>query len=189
VTFSSVRLLGRVLCLALLVSIIGLTACQKKAKGYPSDPPEIPCKVYGASDEAIIKMQAEFNQKGVRVISIGQNYLISIPSSMIFADQSPRIKWASYQLLNDVSCYLRQFRKVAVNVTSFSSKYKSNQRERALTLARARAVGDYLWSQCINSRFIFTDGHGSDKPVIKNLRGGDYSPNSRIELTFRRTLV
>ncbi|WP_425339218.1 type IVB secretion system protein IcmN/DotK [Legionella israelensis] len=166
----------------------GLTACHKKNK-ISYEPGVLPCKVYGASDEAIIKMQASLNKSGVRVITIGQNYLISIPSVMLFADQSPRLRWASYALLNNVACYLKQFRKVAITITGYSSKCVSYQRERALTLARTRAVGDYLWSQDINSRFIFTQGLGSDKPLMSYSAGGDASPNSRIEITFRRAIV
>ncbi len=62
--------------------------------------------------------------------------------------------------------------------------YHHNE-NRALTLARARAVGDYLWSQGVDSRFIFTHGLGSDKPIVAFTEKGDKSPNSRIEITFR----
>ena len=46
-------------------------------------------------------------------------------------------------------------------------------------------VGEYFWSQGIDSRFIFTQGLGSDKPVVSFTQGGDSSPNARIEITFR----
>jgi intracellular multiplication protein IcmN len=59
------------------------------------------------------------------------------------------------------------------------------QRERALTLARSRVVGEYLWSQGIDSRLIFTAGLGSDKPITRFSPSGDVSPNARVEITFR----
>jgi len=49
---------------------------------------------------------------------------------------------------------MKQFRKVGVNVTGYSSEYVSVKRERALALARARAVADYLWSQGIDSHWF-----------------------------------
>lgn len=146
-------------------------------------------KVAGTSDYAVITMQKNFNKRGVKVITIGSDYLISIPSGALFADQSPRIRWESYALLNQVVLFLKQFRKVGVNVTSYSSQYVSSRREQALTLARARVVANYLWSQGIDSRFIFTEGAGSDKPVVSFYQGGDKSPNSRIEITFRDAIV
>jgi intracellular multiplication protein IcmN len=62
-------------------------------------------------------------------------------------------------------------------------------RERALTLARSRVVGEYLWSQGVDSRFIFTQGLGSDKPIMRFTQGGDFSLNSRIEITFRDSVA
>lgn len=84
---------------------------------------------------------------------------------------------------------MKLFRKVSVTVTAYSNKYLSCKREQALTLTRARSVADYLWSQCIDSRFVFVEGAGSDKPIVGITQGGDQSPNSRIEITFREAIV
>lgn len=163
--------------------VIALSGCHKRY--YDNEPPKLPYKVNGAKDRVIIGKQASFNKKGIHVISIGQDYLISIPSAALFADESPRVTWGSYALLNAIACYLKEFHKVAINVTAFSNKCASPKRDRALTFARARAVGNYLWSQGIDSRFIFTQGLGSDKPIVAGTELGDHSPNSRIEITFR----
>ncbi|ETO92538.1 type IVB secretion system protein IcmN/DotK [Legionella oakridgensis] len=166
-------------------SMLVMTGCYKPVQTVASTPASLPYKVDGALDTAVIKMQENFNKNGIQVITLGQDYLISIPSSHLFANQSPRLTWRSYALLNDIACYLRQFRKITIHITAYSSKCGSPQRERALTLARARAVANYLWTQNIDSRFIFTHGLGSDKPILGLVQGGDKSPNSRIEITFR----
>ena len=175
---------GKATWLVALMSLFILNGCHKRYS-VVNDPPKLPYKVPGAKDKVIIEKQAQFNKKGVRVISMGQDYLISIPSKKLFANESPQILWPSYALLNAVACYLKEFRKVAITVTAFSSKCVSAKRDQALTLARARAVGDYLWSQGVDSRFIFTQGMGSDKPIGIFTQTGDQSPNSRIEITFR----
>lgn len=146
---------------------------------------KLPTRVAGGSEAFVVAQQASFARCGVKVITIGSDYLISIPSALLFADQSPRIKWGSYSLLNRVVKFMQQFRKVGVNVTSYSNQYVSSKREQSLTLARARAVADYLWSQKIDSRFIFAEGAGSDKPISAYTQGGDRTVNSRIEITFR----
>ncbi|RUQ88073.1 MULTISPECIES: type IVB secretion system protein IcmN/DotK [Legionella] len=168
-----------------MLAFVLLSSCWNRREPPLSTSPVLPYKVAGAADAAIMAMQKQFNKAGIQVISLGQDYLISIPSSALFANHSPRLLWEGHGLLNDVACYLKQFRKISVNVTAYSNKCGSPQRERALTLARARAVGDYLWSQNIDSRFIFTHGLGSDKPIVGFDQGGDQSPNSRIEITFR----
>ena len=173
----------KTLWLTALVVLLCLTGCHKLRMSSPEE--KLPFKVDGAQDPTAIKMQSRFNKEGIQVITIGQDYMISIPSKVLFTNESPQLTWGSYALLNAVACYLRQFRKISINITAYSSKCVSPGRDRALTLARARAVGEYLWSQGIDSRFIFTRGLGSDKPIVAFTENGDKSLNSRIEITFR----
>lgn len=176
---------------ATLLASLLLLGCSRGQQYIPLEDESLrlPRKVAGTSDKQVIALQKSLAKCGVKVITIGEDYLVSIPSAALFADQSPRLTWESYGLLNNIVKFLKQFRKVAVNVTSYSSKYVSAKRERALTLARSRAVADYLWSQGIDSRFIFTVGAGSDKPIMAYTLGGDKSPNSRIEITFRDAII
>ncbi len=177
--------------LCVLWLIYTLTGCQCQSWfNTPSQPKsDLPKKVKGASDEKIIAMQTLLNKQDIKVISMGQNYLISIPSAKLFADQSPRLTWNSYASLNEVIHFIKQFRTVSIHVRSFSSKYVSARREHALTLARSRAVADYLQSQGIDTRLIFMSGLGSDKPIMAYRAGGDLSGNSRVEITFRRQVA
>lgn len=169
-----------------LLALLQLEACHRGANYVPDqEDPKLPCKVRGACDATVMKYLKKFNKRGIKVVTIGQDYLISIPASALFENQTPHLKWGSYGLLNEVAIFLQQFRKVGITITSYSSKYVSVRRERALTLARSRVVSEYLWSQGVDSRLIFTQGLGSDKPIVSFMQGGDGSPNSRVEITFR----
>jgi intracellular multiplication protein IcmN len=174
--------------LMLLLALFGMSACQPNY--IPEkELPKLPCKVPGACDAAIIKHMNHFRKIGVGVITMGDSYMVSLPASMIFEEQSPKIKWASYRVLNEVVVFLKQFRKIEVHVTGYSVRYISSLREHALTLARSRIIGEYFWSQGIDSRLIVTEGLGSDKPITSVRQGGDKSPNARIEITFRRAVA
>jgi intracellular multiplication protein IcmN len=169
-----------------LIALFFIVSCCKEYYALGPEIPKWPCKVTGACDATIIKYMKKLQRKGVTVISIGEDYMISIPATYLFYPQTPRIKWKAYGLLNDVAVFLKQFRKITMYVDSYSSKYVSTRREHALTLARSRVVSEYLWSQAVDSRFIFTQGLGSDKPIMANTSGGDYSTNARVEIKFRR---
>lgn len=172
-----------------LISLVILNLLSCSAQNGMMEPPSLPTHVDNASDASIIKMQEKLKADGVRVISMGQMYLVSIPSGLLFPDESPRLLWGSYGVLNDVVCYLQQFRKVSLHVDAYSSPHVSSPREHALTLARAKIVADYLWSQNVDSRFIFTEGFGSEKPIVLLSKCNDSSPNSRVEITFRRAII
>jgi intracellular multiplication protein IcmN len=177
----------RLLLVCILFSLIG---CNRSSNWTSDDVPTLPSRINGASDKVIIDLQKKLSQNHIEVISIGQEFMISAPAKILFYDESPRITWAAFEQLNDIAYYLRQFRKVEVHVNAYSSKYQSVEREQALTTARARAVGNYLRSQGIDSRFIFTQGMGSNKPILSTCGlGGDKSPNARVEIIFRETIV
>jgi len=168
---------------------LGLLGCQEKVPAYLDDKPVLPTGVEGVSDAAIMDMYQKLRIKRVRIITMGDRYLVSIPSRLLFANESPKIKWDSYELLNDVVCYLQLFRKITVQVNAYASCYRSNERTRALTLARAKEVGNYLWSHNIDARMVFTEGLGDDKPIVAITKCSDESPNSRIEIVFRRVVA
>lgn len=174
----------------ILMSLCLLVSCHRPSSDDLIEPDKkLPQQVAGATDKRIAKMQHNFSKQGVQLITIGQNYLLSIPSSTLFPNQSPQLTWGAHGVLNNVACYLKEFRKISIYVTAYSSCYMSKQRERALTLARARNVADYLWEQGVDARFIFTQGIGSDKPILMNAMKSDDEGNSRIEITFRRAVV
>lgn len=171
------------------IAICLLASCNRDYWALDKEEPKYPCKVLGACDTTIMKLAKNLNKKGVKVITIGQDYMISIPASYLFEPETPHLKWKSYALLNEIAVFLKQFRKIAINIANYSNKYVSPQREHALTLARSRVVSEYLWSQGVDSRFIFTQGLGSDKPIIAYTQGGDNSINARVEITFRRAVA
>ena len=168
-----------------------LVACQSApTPSVIRDEAQLPQQV-ALGDAEIISLEKKLSQRGIDIVSIGQDYLLSIPSTSLFADQSPRIRWSAYDELNELACYLRQLRKVGMEITGYTSRYVSGTREHALSTARAEAVANYLWSQGLDTRLLFFQGMGDDKPIVTAARArtGDKSPNSRIEITFRRVVA
>lgn len=162
-----------------------LFACKSHRAQIPLDENALPRKVDNALDARIMKIPESLRKKGIDVTTMGQDYMIAIPSKTIFPPESPQLTWGSYAVLNEIACYLKQFRKIDMYITAYSGKYRSNRRQESLTDARARTIGNYLWSQGVDTRFIFTRGRGSDKPIVSFFNKGDDSINSRIEITFR----
>lgn len=176
---------------ASFILIIFLSLCLGACEHYiPTDEaPKLPRKVMGAADHQMVALKKDLERLNVKVITIGSEYLISIPATALFPPLSPRLTWKSYAALNLVVDFLKQFRKIVVNVTGYGTTCYSEVRERALTKERARVVADYLACQGIDSRFIFTVGAGSDKPIMFTTRGCEQSLNARIEITFREALI
>lgn len=177
--------------IALLLTTLLLVGCYRSTPFRPLEDGSLslPKRVDHTSKKEIASLQKKLNSQGAVVITIGQDYLISLPTPALFPNHSPRLTWGSYGLLNTVACYLQHYRKVAITITSYTGRYVSVKREHALTLARSRAVANYLWSQGIDSRLMFVEGAGADKPISAITQGDDRSANSRVEITFRDAIV
>ena len=175
----------RIVC-CLLLLCWGLLGCSSSI--VFDDPPELPSGVENTSDADIAEMYDKLTSEHVQVIAVGDDYLISIPSTLLFGNQSPKIKPDGYPILDDVVTYLQSMRKLMVKVTAYSDCYQSEARTMALTKARAKMVGRYLWSRDIETGIVFTEGAGNDKPIVARKTGLDSSPNSRVEITFRQVV-
>lgn len=178
----------RLVCLAacLGVAMIGCAPSWHP----PKDEDRLPKRVRHTSDAKMNKQMQQLNAQGVTVITMGQNYLISIPTARIFADQSPLVLWPAYDTLNDVSAFLAQFRKVAATITVYGgTAYQSKKRELALSQARASFLAKYFWSQGLDARLLFSVGAGATHPIIMGGTQSDQSPNSRVEITFKNEVA
>ncbi len=170
-----------------ILSFGWLDGCQRFHPATTSvESIKLPTNVNDGSDAAIATLYKKLTGEGLQIKTMGQMYLINIPARLIFAEQSPQIKWNSYQVLNDIVCYLQLFRKITVHVNAFGSCHRSRSRTYALSLARAKAVGNYLWEQNIETRMVFTEGVGNDKPIVAEAECTDSSANARIEIVFRQ---
>lgn len=179
----------KMIIISQIASVIGFTACHSPHRApAPYDQTSLPSHVTTTEvnrGQILQKLSAE----RVKIIEEGQYVLVSIPSALLFAEHSPVITWASYQILNDVACYMRLYRKIQVDVNAYESTNDSHARMLALTRMRASAVGEYLISQGIDSRIVFTRGMGNDKPIMKTDRKESAYGNSRIEILFKNELI
>lgn len=177
------RVKPKIWYIVVLANLLLFSCAQNKyAPIQVSSSLKLPKKVRFASDQNIMRFEQKLAKCGVKVITIGQNYMISIPANLLFPNLTPRLEWKGQVILTNVGDFLKQFRKVTLYIRGFTGKYFSTKRERALTLARARAVANNLWEQNIDSRFIFIEGIGADKPIKQTSQNGR---NARIEIVFR----
>jgi intracellular multiplication protein IcmN len=174
----------------MMLLLIGFGGCQSHWKPSQQERNQsLPKSVRNVSDKQIIQQMRSLESQNVTVITLGQDYLISIPSAMLFANHSPRLTWSSYRLLNEIVTYLRNFRIVGMTVTSYTKPYRSQHRTGALAKARSMKVANYLWSQGVDSRLMTTDGVVVTCPYTYCRQKNGISMHSRIEITFRNEII
>lgn len=111
------------------------------------------------NEDALMSLQNMLKQQGVNVISIGQEYKLVVPADRLFYNNSPRIQWASYALLNDIVDYIQLFNKQEVKVAAYTDGCENPLRSQALSMNRARSVANYLVDQDVGANIVYIRGY------------------------------
>lgn len=157
----------------LLILSVSLTACSTQGNSALNT----------TRQETLIQ---KLQDKHINVLVVGEQVNLILPADEFFKPCSPAIKVNVYSTLNDIASLIRTYPKTSVVITGYTDNLGSSQRNMALSTQRARATADYLWSQDIDTRLLYTEGKGSDEPLADNkfLKGQQW--NRRIEITFQR---
>lgn len=143
------------------------------------------------TDRKTRKLAEELKKDGVDVLTVGQDYRIIVPIQKLFFNTSPKVMPGAYGTLNRIVEYLKQYRKVSVRVSAFSNDYDS-ARAGALSLARARSVADYIWSQDVDARLVYTQAHSVESGLDCCKQEVDRSredSRSHLEIIFRNRIL
>ena len=182
-------------CLILL-SVLILSACANNRQGPPplDLPEETTVPIRMPKDPATLRIMIEhierdLSEMGVRVINVGEDYLITIPSDSLFIGNSPRIQAASYAILNKVMLYLSCFDKVSVKVAAYTDDEQVDRRSHALTKAQARNVANYFWNGGVQARLLYAKGYGEAEPITLRQTPDGRRQNRRLEVIFRKVHV
>lgn len=165
----------------LLIVSVSLTACSTQSNSTLN--PSCCSVAAGAMQETLLqRLQA----KHIEILEVGEQVNLILPADEFFQSCSTVIKVKAYSALNDVASLIRTYPKTSVVITAYTDNLGSSQRNMALSRQRAQATADYLWSQDIDTRLLYTEGKGSDEPLADNkfLKGRQW--NRRIEITFQR---
>ena len=182
--------------LYLILATLLVTGCQNAPKNYWYGKTSNIDMTVGiaqredVTDRKTAEIHAQLNLIGVDILSVGQDYRVIIPVEHLFYYETPRLMWDSFHMVNLVGEYLKQFRLVSVRINAYSHGPDRKQ-SGALSYARARAVADYLWSQNIGARMIYTQAHSMDNNPNACCSSSNASTDvpAHIELTFRNPIV
>lgn len=182
------KLIFQLLCVAFLVGC----STSKKVEYVGLNDADVTVGIpqrQAVTDRRTYELEKLLNDAGIHILSVGQDYRIIVPVELAFYAHSPRLRWRSYDTLNLIVDYLKQFRKVSIRVTAFS-KARSRNEAAAMSYARARALADYIWSQEIDARVIYTMSRTiARSPKCCPGSNVDTSTHEHVEISFRNTLV
>lgn len=131
----------------------------------------------------------QLENRGVKVIVLGDQVLIVVPSARLFQGATPKIKFQAYDTLNLVAKFINQYTTMSVKVSAFTNDSGfPPEVNHAISQQQADNVVRYLWTQ-LNTRLLSGKGCGGTQLMAKNNAAWDRGDNYRIEITLEKLPV
>lgn len=124
----------------------------------------------------------------VRVITLGDQIMMVVNSSIIFKENSSHLRAESYETLDMIVDYIARNPNMSVKVAAYTSAAIPDSVARRLTQQQAESVTRYFWGRRINTRLLYAEGGGGSKLVTANIANWS-SDNYRVEITLEKLPV
>lgn len=144
---------------------------------------------YGAYIDANTNPFDQLENRGVKVIALGDHLMLVIPSDHLFNSMTPVIKPGAYSTLDLVVGYINTYRTMTVRVVAFTSAAGSTRVNLALSKEQAESIVRYLWQKNVNTRMMTATGMGGTNLVVDDSTGWNHNLNYRIEITMEKMPV
>jgi outer membrane protein OmpA-like peptidoglycan-associated protein len=143
----------------------------------------------GAYIDSHTTLVDKLENRGVKVISLGDHLLLVIPSSMLFNEMTANIRPHAYSILDLITQFVSGYPNMAVNVAAYTGAAILPEKiSLALSQQQADAVVKYLWTKGIDTRLLSAAGRGGTKLVAHNIPEWR-SDNYRVEITMEKCVM
>lgn len=142
----------------------------------------------GAYIDSKTSLADQIINRGNKVIVLGDQILIVLPSERVFVEGTSTLQPYSYKTLDLVSQLISGYPNMSVKVAAYTGNNGPERISRSLTQEQANSVVKYLWRTKINTRMLYAEGGDGFKPVT--VTDTDWSgANYRVEITLEKLPV
>lgn len=138
--------------------------------------------VGGYMDYQDAKLREFLEGTGVRVVRVGNEITLSMPSNITFKTGSDVLSPDFLDVMHSVSLVLREYDKTIIEVMGHTDSTGSDASNLVLSERRAKTVGNHLVSKGINPVRVLTKGFGEQYPIATNDTAEGRALNRRVEL-------
>ena len=129
------------------------------------------------------KLASQLQDPQVQVIQKGRQLVLVLPSEISFPTGGNKLKPSVYPLLVRLADILiKDYPTAHIKVIGYTDTSGSPQRNRSLSISRARAVGGYLRYRGVHRDRIDAAGFGDTHPIASNATPEGRAKNRRVEI-------
>jgi outer membrane protein OmpA-like peptidoglycan-associated protein len=144
--------------------------------------------VLGAYVDYHTNIVDQLENRGVKVIILGDQVLLVTGSAPIFRGRSAELRPEAYSTLDLIGQFIQHYRTMAVKISTFTNETGDSNVVCYLTQQQADKIKRYLWP-IANTRLLYAEGYGGKKLIERNNLQWDGGANYRIEISFEKLPV
>lgn len=141
---------------------------------------------YGAYIDANSTFSDQLENRGVKMIMIGDQVMIVIQSNRLFNYMTGEIRPGAYPILDGVAKYIDMYPSMTVKVSAYTDAVNPERVNLALSREQSENVSRYLWRKGVNTRILTTEGMGSVDQVSPFDSGWDSGYNYRVQVSLEK---
>lgn len=139
---------------------------------------------YGQYIDANTTLRDQLENRGLNMMTLGNNVRIIIPSGIIFNEMTATINPSATSTFPLLAQYINSFTTMSVMVSAYTDNLAPPRISLALSKAQAKSVANMLAVSGVNTRLLFANGYGGTQLVDDNTLVWGESDNNRVEIAF-----
>ncbi|MES2218106.1 MAG: hypothetical protein V4501_06820 [Pseudomonadota bacterium] len=133
-------------------------------------------------------LRDQLENRGVKVMVIGDQVKLVMASDQVFFGMSHNIIYASYSTFDAIAKYINLYRTMLVSIDTYTNDSGDKRVNGLISEQQAVAIQKYLWPR-VNTRVLVAKGHGGCNLLTANNLNWVEGINYRIEITFEKLPV
>ena len=144
--------------------------------------------ILGAYIDYHTNVRDQLENRGVKVLVLGDQVMLVLPSAQIFNAMTPEIHPQAYSTLDLVAKLINNSTTMSVKVGAYTYDIGEKEVNCVVSQQQANAIVKYLWTR-LHTRVLTGNGYGGQNLIERNNLNWAEGANYRIEITLERLPV
>jgi outer membrane protein OmpA-like peptidoglycan-associated protein len=144
--------------------------------------------VLGAYIDYHTNVRDQLENRGVKVLILGDQIMLVLPSAQVFNGMTPDIHAQAYSTLDLVAQLINSYTTMSVRVGAYTNDIGNKEVNQVVAEQQANAIVKYLWTR-LHTRVLSGYGYGGENLIERNNLSWAEGANYRIEITLEKLPV
>jgi outer membrane lipoprotein SlyB len=144
--------------------------------------------VIGAYVDSRTTLRDQLENRGVKVMVLGDQVKIIMPADQVFFGMSKNMIYSSRSTFDAIAKYINLYHTMLVSIDTYTNDTGDKQVNMIISQQQASTIQKYMWP-LVNTRVLVAKGHGGCDLLTANNMNWVEGINYRVEINFEKLPV